>query len=111
MLTWDGGFESRSHLEQMLHHGVVEVNGEVFGELFDRHPYRRGEVLLQVGDTFVEALDHRVQLGAQTGRQNDDFQQVGSVTEGHERLGQLGIRDDGTLQDVEGRPVVLEAYD
>ena len=64
------------------------------------------EELLELGHTVVEALDHRIDLGAQAGRQEDRLGEVRLVPEAAERLGKPGVGHRDPVEEV-GRGVLL----
>ena len=92
----------------MKDHGVVEMNGQLLRKLLDGRTGRRRQELLKVGDPLVEALDHRVELGAEAGGQDDHLEQVGTVAQCRERLREILFEDRDALEHVERCSLVLE---
>ena len=94
--------EPGGHREEMAGDVVVEPDGEVLGQRLDRAAADGGQELLDLGHAVVEALDHRVDLGAQAGRQDDRLGQVGLVPQAPERLGEGALGDRHPVEQVEG---------
>ena len=90
---------------------VVEPDGEVVGQGFERAAAGGGQELLEIIDTVVEPVDDGVHLGAQARGQDDRLGEVGPVPQASEGLGQLGLGHGHPLQHIERRLALLQPDD
>ncbi len=110
-LPRDDGLEARRHREEVGGDVVVEAEDGVKGELFDRDLRLLGQDVVDLGDGVVEPVHHRVDLGAQAGREHDRLLHVALVAQRAERLVQVRLRDRRGLEQRQGRLRVLQPYD
>ena len=110
-LTEDRRVETGGHPEEMTGDVVVEADGQVLRQGVDRAAAGRGQKLLELGHAVVEALDHRVDLGAETGREDDHLRQVGLVPQTAEGLGQGALGHRHPVQQIERGVSLLEPDD
>ncbi len=109
-LAGHDGLEARRHREQVGGDVVVEANGGVGGQLLLRGAGLLGQHVIDFGDRVVEAVDHRVDLGAQAGRQHHRLLDVATVAQGAEHFVQVGIANGRRLQQGQRGLCVLEPY-
>ena len=70
-----------------------------------------GEDVVDLRHGVVEAVDHRVDLGAQAGREHDRLLHVAAVVQRAEHLVQVGVGDGRRLEQRQRGLRVLEPYD
>ena len=70
-----------------------------------------GEHVVDLGHRVVEAVDDRVDLGAQTGREHHALLDVAAVAECREHLVQVVLADRSRFEEGQRGLRVLEPYD
>ncbi len=110
-LAQHGRFETGGHRKQMAGHIVVKTNGQMLSQLFLGQSGLFGQHLLDLGHRVVEAVDHGVDLGPQTGGEQDRLFQVGLVAQAPEHLVQVSLANRHALQQAQRRLVVFQSYD
>ena len=103
--------EARGHREEVGGDVVVEADGGVGGELLHREARMLGEDVVDLRHGVVEAVHHRVDLGAQAGREDHGLLDVAAVAQRAERLVQVGVGDGRGLEQRQRGLRVLEPYD
>ena len=110
-LAQDARAEAGGHLEEVSGHGVVEEHRPTALERVDRGPGHPGQELLEVGDPFVEAIHHGIELGPHAGRQHHHLGQVGPVPETRDHLAEVVLGNGDPFEHVQRDLVLLESND
>ena len=110
-LAQHGGLEPGGDREEVGGDVVVEADGGPRRQLVGGHAGVLGEHLVDLGHRIVEAVDDRVDLGAQAGREDHGLLQVAAVAQRRQHLVQVSVADRHRLEKREGGLLVLEPYD
>ena len=105
------GVDAGRHFEKVRHGGVLDPAREVVRERPVLAGARaRHEEVLDVGESVVEPLDHRVHLRAKAGGQHDCLGDVLAVAQHLERLGQVALCYRALLEDVQGDVSLVDPH-
>ena len=110
-LAQHGRLEPRGDREEVGGDVVVEADGGPRRQLVGRDAGVLGEDLVDLGHRIVEAVDDRIDLGAQAGREDHGLLQVAAVAQRRQHLVQISVADRHRLEEREGGLLVLEPYD